>query len=174
MSRDRFRFLPPHAERDALSAAVAPPDCFADEVAIDFPSIDQIVAQAFGPGMPYSKAPTDPGQETRYRSIALGVQCLRPNTLNWMTYTGANAPIMPEMSPKAAFDRYFAGVIPTAGGSNPPGSRDRVCGSRTGHKAATPPSFPQFPENRSPEPVLRKFRTRSGERRPNAGLRVRS
>lgn len=45
MSRDRFRFLPPHAERDALSAAVAPPDCFADEVAIDFPSIDQMVSR---------------------------------------------------------------------------------------------------------------------------------
>ncbi len=43
MSRDRFGFLPPHAERDAMSAAVAPRDCFADEIAIDFPSVDQIV-----------------------------------------------------------------------------------------------------------------------------------
>jgi hypothetical protein len=83
-------------------------------------TIDQIVAQAFGPGMPYAKAPTDATQETSYRSIALGVQCGGPNTLNRMTYTGANAPINPEVSPKAAFDRYFAGVTPTAGGSPPP------------------------------------------------------
>ena len=82
-------------------------------------TIDQIVAQAFGPGMPYSKAPTDASQETRYRSIALGVQCGGPNTLNRMTYTGANAPISPEVSPKAAYDRYFAGVTAT-GGPTPP------------------------------------------------------
>jgi hypothetical protein len=44
VSRDPFRFLP-HAERDALSAAAAPRDCFADEIAIDFPSIDQLVPQ---------------------------------------------------------------------------------------------------------------------------------
>lgn len=42
MSGDRFRFLS-HAERDALSAAAAPRECFADEIAIDFPSIDQLV-----------------------------------------------------------------------------------------------------------------------------------
>ena len=83
-------------------------------------TIDQIVAQASGPGMPYAKTPTDPSQETRYRSIALGVQCGGPNTLNRMTYTGANAPISPEVSPKAAFDRYFAGVTPTAGAAIPP------------------------------------------------------
>ena len=84
------------------------------------PTIDQIVAQASGPGMPYAKAPTDPSQETRYRSIALGVQCGGPNTLNRMTYTAANAPINPEVSPKAAYDRYFAGVTPTSGGAAPP------------------------------------------------------
>ena len=42
MSRERFRFLP-HAERDAFAATRAPRDCFADEIAIDFPSIEQIV-----------------------------------------------------------------------------------------------------------------------------------
>ena len=78
-------------------------------------TIDQIVAQAYGPGIVYAKAPTDTNQETRYRSIALGVQCGGPNTLNRMTYTGPNAPISPEVSPKAAFDRYFAGVTPTSG-----------------------------------------------------------
>lgn len=44
MSRERFRFLP-HAERDAFAATRAPRDCFADEIAIDFPSIEQIVPQ---------------------------------------------------------------------------------------------------------------------------------
>lgn len=41
VSQHRFRFL--HAERDAPSTTVAPRDCFADEIAIDFPSIDQFV-----------------------------------------------------------------------------------------------------------------------------------
>lgn len=41
VSQNRFRFL--DAEREASSAAVAPRDCFADEIAIDFPSIDQLV-----------------------------------------------------------------------------------------------------------------------------------
>lgn len=43
VSHHRFRFL--HAERDAPSATVAPRDCFADEIAIDFPSIDQFVSR---------------------------------------------------------------------------------------------------------------------------------
>ena len=43
------------------------------------PSIDQIVAQAYGAAMPYQKAPTDASPETRYRSIALGVQCRQPD-----------------------------------------------------------------------------------------------
>src|SRR4051794_27649332 len=79
------------------------------------PSIDQIVAQAYGPGMPYARAANDASPETRFRSIALGVQCQGPNTLNRMTYTAANAPITPEVNPKAAFDRYFAGVQPGGG-----------------------------------------------------------
>ena len=82
------------------------------------PSIDQIVAQFAGPNAPYAKAANDPSPETPYRSLALGVQCQGPNTLNRMTYTAANAPINPEVSPKAAFDRYFAGV--TAGGGTAP------------------------------------------------------
>ena len=44
MRRDRFGFLS-HAEWDAVSAAGSPRDCFADEVAIDFPSVDQFVAR---------------------------------------------------------------------------------------------------------------------------------
>ncbi len=42
MSRDRYGFLP-HAEWDAVSTAATPRDCFADEVAIDFPSVEQFV-----------------------------------------------------------------------------------------------------------------------------------
>lgn len=83
-------------------------------------TIDQIVAQASGTGTPYSKLPTDSNQETRYRSIALGVQCGGPNTLNRITYTGPSAPINPEVSPKAAYDRYFAGVTPAGSGTAPP------------------------------------------------------
>ncbi len=85
-------------------------------------SIDQIVAQAYGAGMPYQRAADDPSPETPYRSIALGVQCQSPTTLNRMTYTGPNAPIHPEVSPKAAFDRIFAGVMP--GGSTTPPMED--------------------------------------------------
>jgi len=81
------------------------------------PSIDQIVAQASGANMPYQRPANDPMPETRYRSIALGVQCNNPTSLNRMTYTGANAPITPEVSPKAAFDRYFMGV--QSGGMTP-------------------------------------------------------
>jgi hypothetical protein len=78
-------------------------------------SVDQIVAQAFGAKMPYQRSPTDAAQETKYRSVALGVQCGQPTSLNRMTYTGDNQPIHPEVSPKAAFDRLFAGVTPGGG-----------------------------------------------------------
>ena len=77
------------------------------------PSIDQIVAQAYGAAMPYQKAPTEASPETLYRSIALGVQAGNPTSVNRMCYTAANAPITPEGSPKAAFDRYFMGVTPS-------------------------------------------------------------
>jgi hypothetical protein len=77
------------------------------------PSLDQIVAQAYGPNMPYQQ-PAAMG-ETKYRSIALGIQCGSPNTLNRMTYTGPAAPITPEMNPVNAFN-YFMGVTPGGGG----------------------------------------------------------
>jgi hypothetical protein len=77
------------------------------------PTIDQIIAQAYGANMPYQKAPDDANPETRYRSIALGVQCGSPNSVTRMCYTGVNAPITPEVSPKAAYDRYFMGVTPS-------------------------------------------------------------
>jgi len=42
VSSERFRFLP-HAERDTRGLSPGPRDCFADEVAIDFPSVGQFV-----------------------------------------------------------------------------------------------------------------------------------
>lgn len=79
------------------------------------PSIDQIVAKAAGPNSPYKRLATDPMPETPYRSLAFGVQCGNPNSLNRMTYTAANQPIHPEMNPKTAFDRLFANVKPSTG-----------------------------------------------------------
>jgi Protein of unknown function (DUF1552) len=84
------------------------------------PSIDQLVAQAFGPNMPYQRGPMDAVQETPYRSLALGVQCGNPTSLSRMTYSGDNAPIHPEINPKAAFDRLFTGVKPSTGGTAAP------------------------------------------------------
>jgi hypothetical protein len=81
------------------------------------PSIDQIVAQASGPNMPYARPPTDASQETRYRSVALGVQSGQPTSVTRMTYSGPGTPIHPETNPRAAFDRLFAGVTP--GGMQP-------------------------------------------------------
>ncbi len=77
-------------------------------------SIDQRVATASGPNLPYQRPTTDAMQETAYRSVALGVQCGNPTSLNRMTYSGADQPIHPEVNPRNAFDRLFAGV--TAGG----------------------------------------------------------
>jgi hypothetical protein len=42
VSRDPYKFLP-HADRDTPGLAHTPRDCFADEVAIDFPSVGQFV-----------------------------------------------------------------------------------------------------------------------------------
>lgn len=91
-------------------------------------TIDQIVAQAYGSGMVYSKSPTDANQETLYRSIALGVQTGNPTSVNRMCYAGANAPITSEDNPKTAFDRYFMGVTPT--GTQPPAEDPAVTRAR--------------------------------------------
>ena len=97
-------------------------------------SIDQIIAQAYGPNMPYQRAANDASPETKYRSIALGVQCQSPNTLNRMTYTGPNAPISPEMDPVAAFTRIFAGVTP--GGGTTPVTEDPAVTQRRNEQKA--------------------------------------
>jgi len=97
-------------------------------------SVDQIVARAFGANAPYQRAPDDPMQETPYRSVALGVQCGQPTSLSRMTYTGDKAPIHPEVNPRAAFDRLFAGVMPGAGGA-PPAEDPAVARRRAEGKA---------------------------------------
>lgn len=89
------------------------------------PSIDQIVARAHGPDCPYLVAPDDPLQETAYRTVELGVQCQNPTSLNRMIYAGDNAPLHPEMNPRAAFDRLLAGIDPSAPGTEEDPARER-------------------------------------------------
>lgn len=76
------------------------------------PSIDQVVAKAFGPNMPYQRAANDASPETSYRSVQLGVECQNPTSLTRMIYDGADKPIHPEVNPASAFDRLFRNVTP--------------------------------------------------------------
>lgn len=76
------------------------------------PSIDQVIAKAFGPNMPYQRAADDASPETAFRSVQLGVECLNPSSLNRMIYDGADKPIHPEVNPASAFDRLFKNVVP--------------------------------------------------------------
>jgi hypothetical protein len=76
------------------------------------PSIDQVIAKAFGPNMPYQRAADDASPETAYRSVQLGVECLNPTSLNRMIYDGADKPLHPEVNPASAFDRLFRNVMP--------------------------------------------------------------
>jgi hypothetical protein len=72
------------------------------------PSIDQTIAAASGPECPYQRTPTDAMQETPYRTLELGVQCLAPHSMHRMIYKGDNQPIHPETNPRAVFDRLFS------------------------------------------------------------------
>lgn len=76
------------------------------------PSIDQVIAKAFGPNMPYQRAADDASPETAYRSVQLGVDCLNPTSLNRMIYDGPDKPIHPEVNPASAFERLFKNVVP--------------------------------------------------------------
>jgi len=80
------------------------------------PSIDQVVAAASGPNSPYQRTPTDPQQETPYRTLELGVQCANPNSVNRMIYKADSQPVHPETNPKNAFMRLFSRPLgdPTA------------------------------------------------------------
>lgn len=77
------------------------------------PSIDQVVAKAFGPDSPYQRAADDAMPETLFRSVQLGVECLDPAITNRMIYAGKDQPLHPEDDPRAAFDRLFKNVKPT-------------------------------------------------------------
>ena len=74
------------------------------------PTIDQIVAQAYGAACRTSARRRTRARRRATGTIALGVQCGNPNSVTRMCYTAVNAPVNPEVSPKAAFDRYFMGV----------------------------------------------------------------
>lgn len=80
-------------------------------------TIDQILAQNYGPDMPYQVSPTDPAQQTRFRSLELGVDSGNPTSLNRMIYRGDDQPLNPEDDPASAFDTIFEGVSP--GGQEP-------------------------------------------------------
>lgn len=79
------------------------------------PSVDQIVAAAYGDGMPYTRAAADPMPETRFRTVELGVQCGNPTSVTRTIYKGDDQPLHPETNPQAAFDRLFMGVMPSTG-----------------------------------------------------------
>jgi hypothetical protein len=76
------------------------------------PSVDQIVAAASGPSMPYSVPPDAATQETPYRTLELGVQCGNPTSVTRTIYKGDDQPLHPEVNPQAAFDRLFTDFTP--------------------------------------------------------------
>lgn len=76
------------------------------------PSVDQIIAQSYGENLPYQVAPTDPTQQTRFRTLELGVQSGSPSSLNRMIYRGDDEPLNPEDDPNRAFNTIFEGVSP--------------------------------------------------------------
>ena len=88
------------------------------------PSIDQVIAKAFGPKMPYQRAANDPSPETAYRSVQLGIECLNPTSLNRMIYNGPNEPLHPEVNPASAFDRLFKNVMPASSPQVTPAAND--------------------------------------------------
>ncbi len=77
------------------------------------PTIDQILAQNFGPEMPYQVPADAPTQQTRFRTFELGVESGNPSSLNRMIYRGDDEPLNPEDNPERAFNTIFAGVSPS-------------------------------------------------------------
>lgn len=80
-------------------------------------SIDQAIAGASGPSLPYAVAPDAANQETPFRTVELGVKCQGANSLNRMIYSGENAPKHPEENPQAAFDRLLGNVTEGSDGN---------------------------------------------------------
>jgi len=89
------------------------------------PSVDQIIAQASGPALPYAQAKDAAMQETAYRTVELGAQPGNPTSLNRMIYSGPNSPVHPESSAVAAFNRLFAGVVTSGGAVTPDADLER-------------------------------------------------
>jgi hypothetical protein len=75
------------------------------------PSIDQVVANAFGPNLPYQRAPEEADPEVAFRTLELGVQSGQPHSINRMIYRGDEQPLHPETNARAAFDRLFLGPL---------------------------------------------------------------
>ena len=75
------------------------------------PSIDQVVARAFGPNAPYQRAPDQADPEVPFRTLELGVQSGQPHSVNRMIYRDSEQPLHPETNPRAAFDRLFTGPL---------------------------------------------------------------
>jgi len=92
-------------------------------------TVDQLVAAANGAELPYLRAPSDPMQETPYRTIELGAQCAEPHSMHRMIYKGDQQPVHPETNPRAAFNRLFGAPIaqePGAGELANVRARDRL------------------------------------------------
>lgn len=90
------------------------------------PSIDQVVANAFGPNLPYQRGAEEADPEVAFRTLELGVQSGQPHSLNRMIYRGDNEPLHPETNARAAFDRLFLGPLQ----SQDPGAVERVRAER--------------------------------------------
>ena len=90
------------------------------------PSVDQIMARRNGPNSPYQRAATDAMQETKFRTLELGVQCAEPHSMHRMIYKADNQPIHPEINPLAAFNRLF----PTGSATPPPPSATAAATAR--------------------------------------------
>ncbi|HTV17868.1 MAG TPA: DUF1552 domain-containing protein [Polyangiaceae bacterium] len=75
------------------------------------PSIDQVVASAFGPSSPYQTSPDAAELEVPFRTLELGVSSGQPHSLNRMIYRGNEQPLHPEVNPRAAFDRLFTSAV---------------------------------------------------------------
>ncbi len=72
------------------------------------PSVDQVLAAAFGESLPYQRAVDDADPETPFRTLELGVQCGQPHSVYRMIYKGDAQPLHPETNPESAFERLFA------------------------------------------------------------------
>lgn len=74
------------------------------------PSVDQVVANAYGENCPYQTPPDDPTPEVPYRTLELGAMTGDAHIVTRMIYAGEDRPLNAEDSPVAVFDRLFGEV----------------------------------------------------------------